>query len=212
MALEALRAYLELASGLTEASRQRAKEVAQLLISAGALDQTIGPLGKQAQQIAEDLIATSRANRQLLMTLVRAEVDRGIAALGLPTREELDRLQRRVTRLEQAVAAEGSPAKKAAAATATPPPASAPTTPPTTTPAQPAAKKTATRRTTKKPSVRPSVRAAAKRTPAKPASAVEPETTRESPETTRESPETTTESPGAGSGESIRNATTGTGT
>jgi polyhydroxyalkanoate synthesis regulator phasin len=141
MALDALRAYYELASGLTEASRQRAKEVAQLLASSGGLDQAIGPIGKQAQQIAEDLIATSRTNRQLLMSLVRAEVDRGIAALGLPTRDEVERLQRRVTRLEQAVAAEGSPARKEAAAA--------------TRATRPTAKKAASRRATKKPAVRP---------------------------------------------------------
>lgn len=140
MALDGLRAYLELATGLTEASRQRAKEVAQLLASSGGLDQAIGPIGKQAQQIAEDLIATSRANRQLLMSLVRAEVDRGIAALGLPTRDEVERLQRRVTRLEQAVAAEGSPTRKRAEAAKRP--------------ARSAAKKAASRRATKKPSVR----------------------------------------------------------
>jgi polyhydroxyalkanoate synthesis regulator phasin len=160
MALEALRAYLELASGLTEASRQRAKEVAQMLAS-GGLDQTIGPLGKQAQQIAEDLVATSRANRQLLMTLVRAEVDRGIAALGLPTREELGTLQRRVARLEQAVAAEGSPARKAAATAPTASPATAnasTTTVPTT------AKKATARRTTKKSTKKPAVRASTART------------------------------------------------
>ena len=160
MALEALRAYLELASGLTEASRQRAKEVAQMLAS-GGLEQTIGPLGKQAQQIAEDLVATSRANRQLLMTLVRAEVDRGIAAVGLPTREELGTLQRRVTRLEQAVAAEGSPARKAAATAPTSPTATANTstaTAPLTT------KKATTRRTTKKSTKKPTVRASTART------------------------------------------------
>jgi polyhydroxyalkanoate synthesis regulator phasin len=155
MVLEGLRAYLELASGLTEASRQRAKEVAQLVVS-GGLDQTIGPLGKQAQQIAEDLMATSRANRQLLMTLIRAEVDRGIAALGLPTREELGTLQRRVTRLEQAVAAEGSPARKAAATTPTTAPATVNAT--SGTP-QPTTKKTTTRRTTKKTTKKPAVRA-----------------------------------------------------
>ena len=112
MALEGLRGYLVLASGLTEVSRQRAREVAQSLVSStSGLDQAIRPLGKQAQQITEELIATSRSNRDLFLALVRSEVERGIAVLGLPSHEEVARLERRLARVERAVAEEGSPAR-----------------------------------------------------------------------------------------------------
>jgi hypothetical protein len=115
MALEGLRGYLELASGLTLASRQRAREVAASLVSSTGLQQAMAPLGGQVQQVAEELVATSRANRDLLLALVRGEVDRAVAALGVPSSDQVRRLDRRVTRLEEAVAAEGSPVRTAAA-------------------------------------------------------------------------------------------------
>jgi len=130
MALEGLRGYLVLASGLTEVSRQRAREVAQSFVSStSGLDQAIRPLGKQAQQITEDLIATSRSNRDLLLELIRGEVERGIAALGLPSHKEIARLERRVERVESAVAAgEGSPARPTRKVSSPPKKAAASTT------------------------------------------------------------------------------------
>jgi len=177
MALEGLRGYLVLASGLTEVSRQRAREVAQSFVSStSGLDQAIRPLGKQAQQITEDLIATGRSNRDLLLELIRGEVERGIAVLGIPTHQEVARLERRVARVERAVAGEGSPArptrkvsspaKKAAAATRK----SAPATKKTASGEQASAPAT-----TKSPSVRKTRPAKEAAAPATPPTLVRPE-------------------------------------
>ena len=83
---EGLRSYLQLASGLTEVSRQRAMAVARSLISqSGAGVEQVLPnqVLDQVATLADDLVATSRANRDLLLTLVRTEVERSVSLLGL---------------------------------------------------------------------------------------------------------------------------------
>ena len=102
MVLEALRSYAQIAGGLTEVSRQRAVAAARSLLEQGmGGDAGTGPMGRQAQALGEELLATGRANRDLLLGIVRAEVDRAVHGLGLVRREELTRLQTRIAGLER---------------------------------------------------------------------------------------------------------------
>lgn len=78
---QALRGYLDLANGLTQAPRA------------------------QAAALAEDLLRTSRANRAALSALIRQEVDRGLARAGLASAEALDVLDRRLRAVERQLAA-----------------------------------------------------------------------------------------------------------
>jgi polyhydroxyalkanoate synthesis regulator phasin len=94
---DAWRAYLELAFGLTEASRKKAKKVAKDLMGKG------GTTAAQLQSAAEDLVSTSRKNREGLVRLVRYEVDRALGALGLATADEVGELTNRVRELERQV-------------------------------------------------------------------------------------------------------------
>jgi polyhydroxyalkanoate synthesis regulator phasin len=112
---DAWRAYLELATGLTEASRKRARKVAKDLVGKG------GATAAQLQSFAEDLVSTSRKNREGLVRLVRYEVDRALGALGLATADEVGELTNRVRELERQVrdGAERTPASRAAAGAAT---------------------------------------------------------------------------------------------
>jgi polyhydroxyalkanoate synthesis regulator phasin len=96
---DAWRAYLELAFGLTEASKKKAKRAAKDLAGKG------GATAAQLQSLAEDLVATSRGNREALARLVRYEVDRALGALGLATAEEVAELNNRIRDLEQQVRA-----------------------------------------------------------------------------------------------------------
>jgi polyhydroxyalkanoate synthesis regulator phasin len=96
---DAWRAYLELAFGLTEASRKKAKKAAKDLVGKG------GATASQLQSFAEDLLSTSRANREGLARLVRYEVDRALGALGLATAEEVAELTNRIRDLETQVRA-----------------------------------------------------------------------------------------------------------
>ena len=117
MVVDAVRGYLQLASGLTEVSVQRATATAKaLLVSAGAdqamLDGVSQTATEQAARgqalvgqiaaLADDIIATSKANRELLTGLIRAEVVRAVGSLGLVSADDLKTVERRVDRLEAA--------------------------------------------------------------------------------------------------------------
>lgn len=119
---DAWRAYLELALGLTEASRKKAQKVAKKLVGKG------GVTAAQLQSLAEDLVSTSLANREALGKLVRFEVDRTLGRVGLATAEEVADLTARVRDLEEqlrqargAAAPAAAPADAALAESAPPP-------------------------------------------------------------------------------------------
>lgn len=92
---DAWRAYLELALGLTEASKKKAERVARNLVGAG------GATAAQLQAMAEELVTTSAANRESLTKLVRFEIDRSLGVVGLATAEEVADLTTRVRDLER---------------------------------------------------------------------------------------------------------------
>ncbi|WBB81312.1 hypothetical protein O7606_08085 [Micromonospora sp. WMMD882] len=92
---DAWRAYLELALGLTEAPRKKAQDAVRRVVGSG------GATAAQLQALAEELVATSAANREALTKLVRFEVDRALGAVGLATADEVAELTRRVHELER---------------------------------------------------------------------------------------------------------------
>lgn len=102
MVLDGLRGYLQLASGLTDVTRERARATAKNLLAQG--EAGVGAvLPENVRTVTDDLIATSRANRDLLLTLVRGEVERSVSRLGLVSAAELDAAVRRARRLEERV-------------------------------------------------------------------------------------------------------------
>ena len=140
--LNDLRGYLQLANGLTDVTAAKAKDMAATLIAQGVLLSTKAPdLVGQVQELADDLMSTSRNNREMLVGLVRAEVDRTVSRMGFVREDDLAAVRRHVQRLEQELhakngaaapkpakkAAKKSPSKKAAAKTTAP---AAPTAPP----------------------------------------------------------------------------------
>jgi cell division protein FtsB len=54
----------------------------------------------RAEQLARDLVERSKQNRDELLKLIRGEIQNQIQALGVATTRDLERLERRVTRLE----------------------------------------------------------------------------------------------------------------
>jgi polyhydroxyalkanoate synthesis regulator phasin len=102
MVLDGLRGYLQLATGLTEVTRERARAAARSLVAQGGagVDAVVpAPVKSQVTTLTEDLLATSKANRDLLVHLVRGEVERSVARLGLVSRADLDAERRRADRL-----------------------------------------------------------------------------------------------------------------
>ena len=92
---EAMRTYLELAMGLTDASRKRVKKVVKEAVGRG------NATADQVKALTSDLVAANSANREALAKLVRFEVDRALGVVGLATAEEVSELTARVRDLER---------------------------------------------------------------------------------------------------------------
>jgi polyhydroxyalkanoate synthesis regulator phasin len=117
---DVVRSYLQIAGGLTEMTRQRVTEVAKALVERSGIDLEQVPDQAQAlpqyvQQVAEELYETGRANRDLLVGVVRGEVDKALSrtkpwAKDLAKAEaEITRLKGRVTDLEHRLARASTP-------------------------------------------------------------------------------------------------------
>jgi polyhydroxyalkanoate synthesis regulator phasin len=114
--IETLRSYMQLAAGLLESTTERAKESATHLINQGV---EVGSKGSEAmstqvQDIAEDLIEQGRTNRELLVGLVRTEVERTVGRMGFVREEELAAVRKHVERLEHQLNERGDQASAAA--------------------------------------------------------------------------------------------------
>lgn len=166
---DALKNYIALATGLTEVGRQRAVAASKALVAQG--EATV----EQVSSLAEDLVQTSRHNRELVTALVRSEVDKALARVGPATAAEVRRLTARLQSLESTLRRrDPAPAAKPATAAAKPTPAKAakaakPTSKAT---AKPAAKKPAkaaakTAKPAKKAAAKAPAKPAAKKAPAK---------------------------------------------
>lgn len=141
---DALKNYLALAGGLTEVGRQRAVAASKALVAQGEAT------AEQVQSLAEDLVQTSRNNREMVTALVRSEVEKALSRVGLATADEVQRLTKRLQALEATMrgastraAAPSKPAAKPAAKAAKPATKAAPKKAPAKKPAarKPALKK-----------------------------------------------------------------------
>jgi polyhydroxyalkanoate synthesis regulator phasin len=94
---DALRQYLAMASGLVEVTKNRATPVARALVAQGEATR------EQVSDLVEDLITTSKANRDALVNLVGYEVERSLGRIGVASADEVKALTSRVRELERAV-------------------------------------------------------------------------------------------------------------
>lgn len=156
MVMDALRGYVQLASGLTEVTRQRAQAAAKALIQQTGAESLTTGLTTKVSDLAEEIVATSKSNRQLLQAIVANEVEGAVAKLGFVRAEEVSALARRIDSLEKELA-EKKPA------VSTPPIKQAPASKQAA-----AAQKTAKKAPAKKAAAK---KAPAKKTPAKKAPA-----------------------------------------
>jgi polyhydroxyalkanoate synthesis regulator phasin len=120
MVMDAVRGYVQLANGLTEVTKQKAQSAAKALLQQTGADS----LTTRVTDLADEIVATSKSNRQLLQAIVANEVEGAVARLGFVRSEEVAALTRRVKTLEtelaeaHAAAAERASAPAAAAAPA----------------------------------------------------------------------------------------------
>jgi polyhydroxyalkanoate synthesis regulator phasin len=112
MVMDSLRGYVQLATGLTEVTVSRAREVARQLLAQGLDMDQAGSEAKQAARqfqdqvagLADDLLEQGRANREALVETVNSEVEKVVGRLGFVREEELAALRAHVMRLEAQVA------------------------------------------------------------------------------------------------------------
>lgn len=159
MVRDALRGYVQLASGLTDVTKEKARSAAKALVEQVThLGSSPGDAREQVKALADDLALTARANRDLVLGMVKTETERAVAALGLASDDDLAALRRRVVALEARLATR----ERTAAAVGDDQPPSAPATPGDRLPAAGTApaKKAPAKAAAAKPT-------AAKKTPAK---------------------------------------------
>ena len=91
-----------MASGIAEASVAKAREMAEDVLANGLPTGAIAPdqIAEQFQLIADDLMEQSRTNRELIIGLVRTEVERAVGRIGFVREEELAAVRAHVDRLE----------------------------------------------------------------------------------------------------------------
>ena len=145
--LEELRRMALITSGVAELTKNRAEQVVKDLVKAGDIrkDQTSG--------LVKELLRRSQENRKELTRFVRSEITQQIEGLGLASGKDLERLERRITRLESTAPKVTKAASVSAESSA----------------AKPAAKKTTPKKTAvkKTPAKKPASGATAKKTTAK---------------------------------------------
>ncbi len=95
--IEVLKAYLQVAGGVGDLTRQRALEAARQALAATPASAVlpvasagVDGLAAQASALADELLAAGRANREMLGHLVRAEVETVVSRLGLDGRSDLE--------------------------------------------------------------------------------------------------------------------------
>lgn len=89
-----LRRMAMFGSGVVELTRYRAEQMVKGFVSSGDLS----PAGAPA--MVQELVERSRQMRKELSGFVREEIKNQIESLGLATKRDVERLERRVTRLE----------------------------------------------------------------------------------------------------------------
>ena len=88
--MEQLRTAIQMATSVAEVPRQRAEKFAKELVKKGDLR------NNQVSKLAEDIVRRSQENAQMVQALVGSEIKRQIKALGLATRDDVEKLGKRV--------------------------------------------------------------------------------------------------------------------
>ena len=110
--LDEVRRLALFGSGVAELTRHQAEQIVKDLVKAGDVRR------QQASTAARDLYDRSRENRKALTGIIRSEIQNQVQNLGLASKRDVERLERRVARLEserKKTTAKKSTAKKTTA-------------------------------------------------------------------------------------------------
>jgi len=109
---DTLRRYLDAGMAFTQLTRARAEAIVKDLVKAGELQRD------QTQERVDDLLERSRKNTEALREIVRKEIREQLAAIGLATKDDIARLERKLGNGPAKSAAKKATAKKTTAAKA----------------------------------------------------------------------------------------------
>ena len=90
-----LRRMAMIGSGVAELTKHRAEQIVKDLVKAGDLR------SGNAKTVVKELMERSKANRKEILGFVRSEIKNQIESLGLAGKRDIERLERRVARLEE---------------------------------------------------------------------------------------------------------------
>ncbi len=116
MVTEQIQNYVNLAAGVRRATKAKAAEAAQGLLSATGLNDVAADPRARVSALAEEILAASRANRELLLKMITTEVDKAAARIGFARAEDLDGLRAEVSLLRAELAEQSARAETAQAA------------------------------------------------------------------------------------------------
>ena len=101
---EGIQNYVDMAAGVTKVTRDKATAAAKGLLTATGLEEVAADATDRVGKLTEEIMAASRANRELMGKLIAAEVDKAAARLGFVRAEELDELRRELSELRMSMA------------------------------------------------------------------------------------------------------------
>jgi polyhydroxyalkanoate synthesis regulator phasin len=114
MVVEAVQTYVNLVNGLTRATRERARSRAHELLAQVGLDEVATDAEQRVAQLSEDVLAASRANRELLEKLVAGEVTKAATRLGFVRSDDLDELREEIAELRAQLARQQTSSRQGA--------------------------------------------------------------------------------------------------
>jgi polyhydroxyalkanoate synthesis regulator phasin len=92
--LDELRRVALFTSGVAELTRHRAEQIVRDLVQGGDVRR------EQASAAVREIMEASRQSRQELIRFVRGEIRAQVANLGVASKRDVERLERRIARLE----------------------------------------------------------------------------------------------------------------
>jgi len=128
MEVDGLHNYIQFVTGMSKGTRSRAVGAAKSLLAQTGLNDAAADANVRITKLAEELLAASKANRDLLQKLIRVESDKAAARLGFVRVEDLQALRTEIAELRRLIedrAARETTGIKVSPATE-PPPTTAP--------------------------------------------------------------------------------------
>lgn len=101
-----IKRYLDAGMAFTQMTQSRAEAIVKDLVKTGAVQ------AQRTEDLVNQLVERSRKNTDKLLEVVRKEVRDQIASLGLATKDDISRLEKKIAATPAKKAATKKPAKK----------------------------------------------------------------------------------------------------